>query len=123
MDVVQGYGLTETTAGATLMEQLDLSLGRSGAPVTTSLIRIVNWDEGNYMVTKKPHPQGEVIVGGDNVSMGYFKRPVENEETFFVENGVRWMRTGDIAEVHEDGCVKIIGNLFSVFLNLLRTKI
>ncbi|KAL7015168.1 hypothetical protein ACKWTF_016317 [Chironomus riparius] len=108
LDVVQGYGLTETTAGATLMEQLDLSLGRSGAPVTTSLIRIVNWDEGNYMVTKKPHPQGEVIVGGDNVSMGYFKRPVENEETFFVENGVRWMRTGDIAEVHEDGTVKII---------------
>ncbi|XP_070496999.1 fatty acid CoA ligase Acsl3-like [Chironomus tepperi] len=108
LDVLQGYGLTETTAGATLMEQLDLSLGRSGPPVTTSLIRIVNWEEGNYMVTKKPHPQGEVIVGGDNVSMGYFKRPAENAETFFVENGVRWMRTGDIAEIHEDGTVKII---------------
>ncbi|XP_070496275.1 fatty acid CoA ligase Acsl3-like [Chironomus tepperi] len=108
LDVVQGYGLTETTAAATLMEQADFSLGRSGPPTTITSIRIVNWEEGNYMVTKKPHPQGEVIVGGDNVSMGYFKRPAENAETFFVENGVRWMRTGDIAEIHEDGTVKII---------------
>lgn len=106
--LLQGYGLTETTAGATLMEELDLSLGRSGVPVTTSFMRIINWDEGNYKVTNKPYPQGEVIVGDQNVCVGYFKRPELNEDTFFVENGIRWVRTGDIAEIHDDGCVKII---------------
>lgn len=112
MDVIQGYGLTETTAGATLMVQEDITIGRSGPPVSTSLIRLVNWEEGNYLVTKKPYPQGEVVVGGDNVTLGYFKRPELNDETFFVENGLRWMRTGDIAEVYEDGCFKIIGESF-----------
>jgi long-chain acyl-CoA synthetase len=107
--VVQGYGLTESTAGATVMDEFDLTLGRSGVPLTTNLIRLVNWEEGNYFVTNKPYPQGEVLIGGDNVAVGYFKMPKETEEAFFDEDGVRWLRTGDIGEIHEDGCLKIIG--------------
>ncbi|KAG5667921.1 hypothetical protein PVAND_015886 [Polypedilum vanderplanki] len=108
LSVVQGYGLTETTAGATVMEVDDPTTGRSGAPTTMSLIRLVNWEEGNYMVTNNPFPQGEVLVGGDNVAMGYFKRPELTEESFFEENGRRWFRTGDIGEIHADGSLKII---------------
>lgn len=74
-----------------------------------SLLRLVNWEEGNYFVTNKPYPQGEVILGGENVAAGYFKMPEETAENFFEEDGVRWFRTGDIAEIHEDGSIKIIG--------------
>ncbi|XP_055326866.1 long-chain-fatty-acid--CoA ligase 4-like isoform X2 [Sitodiplosis mosellana] len=107
-DVVQGYGLTETTSGATVMDPMDLSLGRVGAPTTICDIRLVSWEEGNYRVTNKPHPQGEIIIGGDCVSRGYFKLEDKTAEEFFDEDGRRWFKTGDIGEFHEDGVLKII---------------
>lgn len=108
---VQGYGLTETAAGATAPEEFDISVGRCGGPLTTTLIRLINWEEGNYFVTNKPYPQGEILIGGDNVAVGYYKMDVETKENFFEEDGVRWMRSGDIGEIQEDGALKIIGKL------------
>lgn len=109
--VAQGYGLTETTAGGTVMEESDISVGRTGGPGTINQIRLINWDEGGYKVTDKPFPRGEILIGGDNIAVGYFKRPELNDESFFNENNKRWFRTGDIGEVHEDGAVKIIGGI------------
>lgn len=107
VNVYQGYGLTETTAGASFMDEHDLTFGRAGVPL--SLIRLVNWEEGNYRVTNKPHPQGEILAGGDNIAFGYYNDPVKTKEDFFEEAGVRWFRTGDIGEVHPDGTVVVIG--------------
>jgi len=67
----------------------------------------VDWEDGGYRVTDKPYPRGEVYMGGDNVAMGYYKRPDCTD--FFVEDGKQWIKTGDIAEVHPDGVFKIIG--------------
>ena len=65
---------------------------------------------GGYRRTDKPHPRGEILIGGPNVTMGYYKNEAKNQEDFFVdENGQRWVCTGDIGEFHEDGCLKIIG--------------
>jgi len=80
-----------------------------------SHIRLVDWVEGGYRVTDKPFPRGELYMGGDNVSIGYFKRP--DSKDFFDEDGKRWIKTGDIAEIHPDGAFKIIGNT-NEFLNL-----
>jgi long-chain acyl-CoA synthetase len=96
------------------MEESDISTGRTGGPGTTNMIRLVNWEEGGYKVTDRPYPRGEILIGGDNVAVGYYKRPELNDESFFNENGKRWFRTGDIGEVHEDGAVKIVGE-FSNF--------
>lgn len=65
---------------------------------------------GSYRSTDEPHPRGEILVGGPNVTMGYYKSDGKNQEDFFVDgNGQRWFCTGDIGEIHEDGCLKIIG--------------
>lgn len=65
---------------------------------------------GGYRSTDKPHPRGEILIGGPNVTMGYYKNEAKNQEDFIVdENGQRWFCTGDIGEFHEDGCLKIIG--------------
>merc|ERR1712071_685627 len=78
--VLQGYGLTETCACATLMQLDEHSTGRVGPPVLGINIRLVNWEEGNYRVTDKPHPRGEVLIGGKNITEGYYKLPGKTEE-------------------------------------------
>ncbi|XP_031846229.2 acyl-CoA synthetase long-chain isoform X2 [Nomia melanderi] len=106
--VTQGYGLTETTSCATVMDVHDRSTGRVGAPTTVCDIRLENWEEAGYRVTDTPHPRGEIVIGGNNVSAGYYKLPEKTSEDFFEEDGRQWFRTGDIGECHCDGCIKII---------------
>ncbi|GLD52860.1 long-chain-fatty-acid--CoA ligase 3 [Lates japonicus] len=107
--VGQGYGLTETCGTGTLCEQWDYSTGRVGGPLVCCEIKLRDWVEGGYRSKDKPHPRGEILIGGSNISMGYYKSEAKNQEDFFVdENGQRWFCTGDIGEFHEDGCLKII---------------
>ena len=65
---------------------------------------------GGYKTNNKPYPQGEILIGGDNVAMGYYDDAGKTEESFWVSDGQRWFCSGDIGEFHEDGCLKIIGN-------------
>ncbi|RXN22963.1 long-chain-fatty-acid-- ligase 3-like protein [Labeo rohita] len=82
--VGQGYGLTETCGAGTI-------------------------SECGYFSTDKPNPRGEILIGGPNVTMGYYKNEQKNREDFFVDaNSQRWFCTGDIGEFHPDGCLKII---------------
>ncbi|KRT78590.1 AMP-binding protein [Oryctes borbonicus] len=106
--VIQGYGLTETTSCATVMDAHDRTVGRVGAVTTVCDIMLVNWEEGNYRITDKPYPRGEIIIGGENVSPGYHKLPGKTKDDFFDEDGKRWFKSGDICEIQEDGVVKII---------------
>jgi len=108
MPLIQGYGLTETASCATVTHVRDRRTGRAGAPLMDVDIKLVNWDEGNYRVTDKPNPRGEVHVGGDGVAVGYFKNEKETQANFYEENGRRWFRTGDIGEFDQDGVLKII---------------
>merc|ERR1719273_1116163 len=70
--VVQGYSLTESTCTGTVMENYDVSTGTVGKPMTGLQVKLVDWEEGNYKVTDRPNPRGEIIIGGDPVAKGYF---------------------------------------------------
>ncbi|XP_075518975.1 long chain acyl-CoA synthetase 9, chloroplastic-like [Primulina tabacum] len=105
----QGYGLTETCAGGTFSEYDDTSVGRVGAPLPCSVIKLVDWPEGGYLITNSPKPRGEIVVGGPNVTLGYFKNQEKTKEVYKVdERGMRWFYTGDIGQFHGDGCLEII---------------
>uniref|UniRef100_A0AAY4AT60 long-chain-fatty-acid--CoA ligase n=1 Tax=Denticeps clupeoides TaxID=299321 RepID=A0AAY4AT60_9TELE len=107
--VGQGYGLTETCGAGTISDMWDYSTGRVGAPLVCSDITLKDWEEGGYHSTDKPNPRGEILIGGPNVTMGYYKNHTKNQDDFFVdEKGQRWFCTGDIGEFHPDGCLKII---------------
>lgn len=108
INVLQGYGLTETAGAATVMDQEELEYGHVGGPLPCSEIRLVNWEEGNYRVTNKPNPKGEILIGGNNIAMGYLNLPEKTAESFFEEDGKRWFRTGDIGEMNPRGVLKII---------------
>lgn len=69
---------------------------------------------GGYYNTDKPYPRGEILIGGQNVTVGYYKNEARTKKDFTVdENGQRWLHTGDIGEFHHDGCLKIIGELIN----------
>ncbi|XP_038989145.1 long chain acyl-CoA synthetase 9, chloroplastic-like [Phoenix dactylifera] len=105
----QGYGLTETCAGGTFSEYDDTSVGRVGAPLPCSYIKLIDWPEGSYLITDSPMPRGEVVIGGPNVTPGYFKNEEKTKEAYKVdERRMRWFYTGDIGRIHPDGCLEII---------------
>ncbi|KAK2647902.1 hypothetical protein Ddye_015391 [Dipteronia dyeriana] len=105
----QGYGLTETFAGAAFSEWDDTTVGRVGPPLPCSYIKLVSWEEGGYNSSDKPMPRGEVVVGGFSVTAGYFNNPEKTDEVYKVdERGMRWFYSGDIGQFHPDGCLEII---------------
>ncbi|XP_078736341.1 LOW QUALITY PROTEIN: long-chain-fatty-acid--CoA ligase 4-like [Lampetra fluviatilis] len=108
--VGQGYGLTETCGAGTISEVCDFSTCRVGAPLSCCEIKLRDWEEGGYRVTDRPYPRGEILVGGGNVAMGYYRDERRSAEDFFTEpaSGQRWFCTGDIGQMHPDGCLQVI---------------
>jgi long-chain acyl-CoA synthetase len=91
----------------------DISVGRAGYPLVSCEIRLVNWEEGQYRNTDKPHPRGEILIGGKVVASGYFAEASKENVNFKEIDGTRYFCTGDIGEIFSDGTLKIIG-LFSL---------
>ncbi|KAH9375904.1 hypothetical protein HPB48_012544 [Haemaphysalis longicornis] len=108
VQIIEGYGLTESGGAATIMGTDDMSQGRVGAPLPGCYIRLIDWPEGNYGIKDKPNPRGEIVVGGPCVTKGYFKNDELTQECYREEGGVRWFYTGDIGEIFPDGTLKII---------------
>ncbi|KAF8354661.1 acs-17 [Pristionchus pacificus] len=105
--VVQGYGLTETCGGGTIADGDDLSTGSVGPPLRCAEILLREWPEAGY----SPHnevPQGEILIGGGQVALGYYKNEEKTKEDFVTVNGKRYFATGDIGEFRPDGSLKII---------------
>ncbi|KAF2366525.1 AMP-dependent synthetase/ligase [Trinorchestia longiramus] len=105
------YAATETSACATSMDVDDCTTGHCGPPNPNTIIKLEDWEEGGYRVTDEPRPRGEVVIGGDCVASGYFKLPAETQQAFYEEDGIRWFRTGDIGEMDENGCLRIIDRM------------
>ncbi|MEO6957200.1 MAG: long-chain-fatty-acid--CoA ligase [Antricoccus sp.] len=103
--LIQGYGMTETTAGVTTLwpeDHLpqpgrDRVVGSVGRPMDGVEIRIVDPATGRVVQTDE---RGEVQIRGPWVTQGYFNRP---EETAAALVGDGWLRTGDGGSLDADG--------------------
>jgi long-chain acyl-CoA synthetase len=89
---LEGYGLTETTAGATLNLTSALRVGSVGKPIPGTSIKIAE--------------DGEVLIRGPIVMRGYWQNDAANAEVFDSE---RWFKTGDLGKLDEDGFLFIVG--------------
>ncbi len=89
--ILEGYGLTETTAGATLNLSTALSIGSVGKPIPGTSIKIAE--------------DGEVLIGGPIVMRGYWQNDAANQEVF---DG-KWFKSGDLGRLDEHGFLYITG--------------
>ncbi|MEN9325126.1 MAG: hypothetical protein RL414_880 [Actinomycetota bacterium] len=90
--ILEGYGLTETTAGATLNLTLHQKVGSVGRPVPGTTIAIAD--------------DGEVLIKGPIVMRGYWQNDEANREVF-TEDG--FFKSGDLGQLDEEGFLTIVG--------------
>ncbi len=101
--VTQGYGLTEASP-VTHTNPLDrVKMESVGIPVPDTEQRIVAPDDPEREMP--PGQVGELLVRGPQVMKGYWQRPTENAAVFI---GDRWLRTGDLARIDDEGYAYIV---------------
>ncbi|MEU7899719.1 long-chain fatty acid--CoA ligase [Nonomuraea sp. NPDC049152] len=89
LTILEGYGLTESSAGSFLTRPGSVRLGTVGPPLPGTEVRIAE--------------DGEILIGGRGIMRGYHGMPDESAET--LEDG--WLHTGDIGELDEAGRLRI----------------
>ncbi len=101
----EGYGTTENSPVYGLNDERR-KLGSVGRPIATLLVKIV--DENNK--TLRAGEKGEIVLGGPCIMKGYYKNPKATDSVIRTdENGIRWLHTGDLGYLDEDGCLYITG--------------
>ena len=99
LPMIQGYGMTETAAPFTVTRVNDNKIGTVGQPAPGSSVRIAD--------------DGEVQVRGANVFRGYHNLPEKTAETFTADG---WLRTGDLAEIDDEGHIVITGRIKDIII-------
>jgi fatty-acyl-CoA synthase len=109
--ITQGYGLTESSPGATMLRAADgvRKLGSAGTACFFSDVRVVTPTMDPVAVGEP----GEVLVQGPNVTSGYWGDPVATRDAFV--DG--WLRTGDLAVVDDEGYLTIVDRLKDMFIS------
>ncbi|MEM1658273.1 MAG: long-chain fatty acid--CoA ligase [Candidatus Jordarchaeales archaeon] len=104
--IVEGYGLSEASPVThTTSPLLKRKIGSIGTPIPSTLAGIIDPETLEWL---PPGKEGELVVSGPQVMKGYWNRPEETEKVFFEAGGYKWLRTGDIAKMDEDGYFWII---------------
>lgn len=91
LTVLEGYGLTETTAPVSIGRPQNLKIGKVGIMLPGTGIRIAE--------------DGEILLRGNNILRGYWRNPDATAAAFEGE----WFKSGDIGEIDEDGFISITG--------------
>ena len=89
--IMEGYGLTETTAPVSVNPPSNFKIGTVGPPLPGMSVRIAD--------------DGEIQVKGVDVFAGYWKNPAETAKVFDGD----WFMTGDIGQLDDDGYLTITG--------------
>lgn len=100
-EITEGYGLTETSPVVCLNPLGGAQIGTIGIPVPGTVIKTID-DEGNDLPVGEA---GELCVHGPQVMKGYWQRPEETSKS--IDEG-GWFKTGDVAQIQDDGFVKIV---------------
>lgn len=101
----EGYGTTENSPVYGFNDRPD-KIGSVGKPISTLIVKIVDADNR----TLPPHQRGEICLGGLCIAKGYYRNPKATEAVIDKDaGGVRWLHTGDLGYLDEEGNLYITG--------------
>ena len=98
--ITEGYGLSETCAMSHVNPVQRPKAGSFGCPVPGVLAAVIDPETLAFVA---PGQTGELVLCGPNVMGGYWNRPDETARVFLERDGHRWLRTGDIVRMDEEG--------------------
>ena len=98
--ILEGYGMTETTAVSHSTPFDRPKTGSFGVPLPSVNAAIVDVEGEDFIPVNEV---GELILKGPNIMQGYWKRPDTYAETFLEIDGDKWLRTGDLVRMDEEG--------------------
>ncbi|PJI87759.1 long-chain-fatty-acid--CoA ligase [Sphingomonas koreensis] len=109
--LIEGYGLSESSGVVSANPYVaEGKSGTIGQPIIATRVRLVDKEDPS-----KPAPEGEpgeIVVAGPQIMGGYWDRPETDDSTFCTDaTGQKWLRTGDVGQIDEDGFIKIVDRL------------
>jgi len=110
--ILEGYGLSETSAAASATAPADPNLGHVGGPIRCCKMRLKDVPEMNYFSTDSPFPRGEVQMKGPNVFSGYYNMAEKTKESFDAQG---WFCSGDVGVAYPNGSIAIIDRAKQIF--------
>ena len=108
LDYVEGYGMSETMAATHINPPHRPKPQCLGIPVFDVDARVV--DPATF-AELPPGEIGEIVVHGPQVMLGYWNNPQASADSFVTLDGKRFLRTGDLAQVDEDGYFFMVDRL------------
>ncbi|WP_462389252.1 long-chain fatty acid--CoA ligase [Acidovorax sp. Q11] len=108
LDYVEGYGMSETMAATHINPPHRPKPQCLGIPVFDVDSRVV--DPATF-AELPPGEIGEIVVHGPQVMLGYWNNPQASADSFVTLDGKRFLRTGDLAQVDEDGYFFMVDRL------------
>lgn len=98
--IMEGFGMTETSGVSHVTPPQNVRRGSFGVPIPNVDAAV------GHMETSELLPVGDVgelLLAGPNITSGYWRRDEENQRSFVEVDGRRWLRTGDLVRMDEDG--------------------
>ena len=99
-NIIEGYGLSETCAMSHVNPLQRPKSGSFGCPIPNVLAAVIDPETQAFI---PPGQTGELVLSGPSVMSGYWRRPEETARAFLERDGRRWLRTGDIVRMDEEG--------------------
>jgi long-chain acyl-CoA synthetase len=90
--ILEGYGLTETSAATTVNRPSAIRIGSVGQPLPGAKVKVAE--------------DGELMLGGDQIFVGYWNNATATAEALTPDG---WLHSGDIGEIDDNGFVRITG--------------
>ncbi len=111
--IVEGYGLTESSAAAFVNLPSKYKFGTVGKALPGVELKLLP------VAGEEEDPKDEILISGRGIMRGYYNLEEASKDVFYIdEDGKKWLRTGDAGEIDPDGFLKITDRI----KNLIKTS-